>query len=270
MWAILLVAILVAWMLLKTRETFVIKVGNPFDNEDIISFDPDAQGSKIFSTWPHTCPEDRPVYEGGLCYVECEPGYHGNANVCWADTENRGIGMIPDRASCIDMGLKPADGWRESGILLCWKDLKCETSCDIPTGRLEIAGTCIIPGTRCSGPEARIKDPKCPGTWMQSAVGAFLDFGGNLAGNIAGDLAGGGASDTVREGAAGATRAASAGITDLIAGFSDYAEGLCYKPCPKEKPNFIDGMPYLCTRGELGLSYDRGAGTVPPLVRFGP
>ncbi len=269
MWAVLLMAIVVAWMLLKYRETFVIKVGNPFDNQDLLSFDPTAPGTRIFSTTPDTCPEDRPVYDAGLCYVDCEPGYHGTATTCWADTHNRGIGVVPDRASCTDMGLKPEDGWRDSGILLCWKDLKCETNCDIPTGRLEIAGKCIIPGTRCTGPEARIKDPKCPGTWMQSIVGGILEFGGDVAGKVAGGF-GEGAANEVERGTGGAIQGATRGIADAIAEFSDYAEGLCYKKCPEDKPNRIDGMPYLCTKGERGLSYDRGAGTVPPLIRFGP
>ena len=42
--------------------------------------------------------------------------------------------------------------------------------------------------------------------------------------------------------------------------------GLCYKQCPKEFPERIAGMPYLCYKGGP-LSYGRGVGRVPPLAR---
>jgi hypothetical protein len=95
MWAFLLVAILVAYMILKRREKFVLKYGNPFDGEDILSFDRDAKGTRLFSTTPDTCPLDKPVLDAGLCYVECDEGYHGVGPVCWASSENVGIGTIP-------------------------------------------------------------------------------------------------------------------------------------------------------------------------------
>lgn len=46
-----------------------------------------------------------------------------------------------------------------------------------------------------------------------------------------------------------------------------YKDGLCYKPCPKEYPERIPGMPYLCYKGGP-LSYGRGVGRVPALFRF--
>jgi hypothetical protein len=44
--------------------------------------------------------------------------------------------------------------------------------------------------------------------------------------------------------------------------------GLCYKKCPAEYPQRIAGMPYLCYKGGP-LSYGRGVGTVPCIVRLG-
>jgi hypothetical protein len=44
--------------------------------------------------------------------------------------------------------------------------------------------------------------------------------------------------------------------------------GLCYKKCPAEYPQRIPGMPYLCYKGGP-LSYGRGVGTVPCIVRLG-
>lgn len=53
----------------------------------------------------------------------------------------------------------------------------------------------------------------------------------------------------------------------------DKIDGLCYKKCPKEGGNpafkeHLPGMPYLC--GPPGpLSYDRGVGKAPAILRFG-
>jgi hypothetical protein len=50
MWALLLVAIVVAYLILKRRETrepFVLKYGNPFDGEDAISFDARCERDSI-------------------------------------------------------------------------------------------------------------------------------------------------------------------------------------------------------------------------------
>jgi hypothetical protein len=44
-------------------------------------------------------------------------------------------------------------------------------------------------------------------------------------------------------------------------------DGLCYRKCPKDLPNRIPGMPYLCYKGGP-LSYGRGVGSVPSLIRF--
>jgi hypothetical protein len=48
----------------------------------------------------------------------------------------------------------------------------------------------------------------------------------------------------------------------------DKVDGLCYKKCPPELPARIPGMPYLCYKGGP-LSYGRGVGAVPSLLRIG-
>ena len=231
MWAILLVAILVAYLLLKTRERFVLKYGNPFDNEDILSFDPDAKGTRLVSSTPDTCPLDKPVLDAGLCYEACDEGYHGMATTCWADTVNIGPGMLAEAKSCSEMGLGPE--YRDDP-LTCWKDLKCSTYCD---GNWDWSdgGFCH---TKCEGPDLKTKGLKCPGrseaaTW----IGIFTS---------------------------------ALGITGNPDDYTELIDGLCYKKCPEDAPNHIPNMPYLCSKGKRGYSYDRGAGSVPPLFHFGP
>lgn len=48
----------------------------------------------------------------------------------------------------------------------------------------------------------------------------------------------------------------------------DKVDGLCYKQCPKELPNHMPGMPYLCYKGGE-LSYGRGVGVAAKLLRLG-
>ncbi len=231
MWALLLVAILVAFLILKrreTRETFVLKYGNPFDGEDLLSFDPSAKGTRLFSITPDTCPLDRPVLDAGLCYEQCDEGYHGVGPVCWADTENRGIAILAEAKSCSDMGLG-AD-YRDDP-LTCWKDLKCTTKCD-GTWDWSSGGFCK---TKCTGPDLKLKGFKCPGRKFQ------LTFLTDLIGLTSGG----------------------------IDAYTELVDGVCYKKCPESKPNYVPGMPYLCMKGDRGLSYGRGAGTVPPIFHFG-
>jgi len=60
------------------------------------------------------------------------------------------------------------------------------------------------------------------------------------------------------------------GICPGPGGGDDHTEriaGLCYRRCPKELPERIPGMPYLCYKGGP-LSYVRGVGTIPQLLRL--
>lgn len=95
MYELLAIAIVLLFLALKYRETFVMKYGNPFDGEDLVSFDPGAKGTRLFGITPDTCPENKPELEAGLCYKPCKQGYHGVGPVCWADTFGTGVGWIP-------------------------------------------------------------------------------------------------------------------------------------------------------------------------------
>ena len=191
MWGLLLIAILLAYLLLKTRERFTIKYGNPFDDEDFISFDKDAKGTRLFSITPDTCPLNKSDLDAGLCYEPCDEGYHGVGPVCWADSENVGIGTIP--------GLE----WYQEEVT-SWGSIGC-------TG----------------GRPFRFKGySDCYRYKMWKARQVCYDGRENK-------------------------------------------DGLCYRKCPKNLPDRIPGMPYLCAKLSRGLSYGRGVGSVPPLFHFG-
>jgi hypothetical protein len=202
MWAVLLVAIGVAFLMLKYRERFTVKYGNPFDGEDLFSFDRNAKGTRIFSITPDTCPLNRPELDAGLCYEQCEEGYSGVGPVCWARSQNIGVGTIPS----LEWYQEPSLSW---GI---WG---------------------------CNGPK------------RDKAFTGYRDcYEINLwkARQVCPDR-------TDRDGRVHKNRENKA--------------GLCYDECPKDLPDRIPGMPYLCAKLTRGLSYGRGVGTVPPIFHFG-
>jgi hypothetical protein len=47
----------------------------------------------------------------------------------------------------------------------------------------------------------------------------------------------------------------------------DNVDGTCYKPCPKDNPVHVPMAPYQCYKGG-DVSYDRGAGRIPPAFRL--
>ena len=203
MWAFLLVTILVAFLILKHRETFVMKYGNPFDGEDMISFDPGAKGTRLFAITPDTCPSNKPVLDAGLCYEECEEGYNGVGPVCWARSQGIGIGKIPGiewykqkTTSWGSIGCTRGRSFRFSGYDDCYEY-------DIWKARQV-----------CSSDEETINGKK-------------------------------------------------------VKFEREIKDGLCYRKCPKDLPDRIPGMPYLCYRNTRGLAYGRGVGSVPPIFAFG-
>lgn len=204
MWFILIVVIAILFGLLKYRETFVMKYGNPFDDEDLISFDRNAKGTRFFSTTPDTCSSTKSDLDAGLCYEPCESGYHGVGPVCWADSTNVGIGKVMELKSCSDSGFNNWDDWG----LLCWNPI-------------------------------RTVDCKFRGL-----------FGECWPGLVGGEL--------------GAKQ-----LTCDNYGDREEVDALCYKRCPENLPRHVPGMPYLCFKGTRGLSYGRGVGEVPPIIRFG-
>ena len=61
------------------------------------------------------------------------------------------------------------------------------------------------------------------------------------------------------------------GVCPGPGGGDDHTEridGLCYRKCPKDKPFHIPGMPYLCG-SSTNLSYGRGVGSIPSILRLG-
>lgn len=49
---------------------------------------------------------------------------------------------------------------------------------------------------------------------------------------------------------------------------TERVDGLCYQKCPKDMPEYIKGMPYLCAKMDRIDSYGRGVGRVPPIFRL--
>lgn len=194
MWALLLVAILVAYALLKhreTREPFVVKYGNPFDGEDLLSFERNAKGTRLFSTTPDTCPLNKSEYDAGLCYEPCDEGYNGVGPMCWAHTQNVGIGTIP--------GL---EAYKERVTM--WGSIGCSR-----------------------GRSFRFKGyDDCYEFDMWKLRQVCYDDRENK-------------------------------------------DGLCYRKCPKDKPDRVPVFPYLCAALPRGLGYGRGVGSIPPLFHFG-
>lgn len=121
MYEFLLVLAVLLFLSLKYRETFVVKYGNPFNDEDIISFDANAKGTRLLGITPDSCPANKPEYDAGLCYEQCENGYNGVGPVCWAQTQNIGIGKVLQLLSCSESGY---GGWTDTG-LLCNEPIQC-------------------------------------------------------------------------------------------------------------------------------------------------
>lgn len=113
-YAILIALIAILYGVVRMKETFVLKYGNPFDDEDLVSTDPNAKGTRLFGITPDTCPCEKPEYDAGLCYERCEEGYHGVGPVCWANTKDIGIGKVLTPESCGDSGYQ---GWTDTGLL---------------------------------------------------------------------------------------------------------------------------------------------------------
>ncbi len=128
LWPLIVVGVAIAFVALKYRETFVVKYGNPFDNEDAISFDPEAKGTRLFAIMPdNTCPpqtaKHKTELDAGLCYEPCDSGYHGVGPVCWADTVQIGAGKVARLNNCAESGY---NGWNDWG-LVCHQPIRCAT-----------------------------------------------------------------------------------------------------------------------------------------------
>jgi len=184
-----------------------------------------------FSIWGHeivnigpgfneiTCKPGKEL-DAGLCYPQCRAGYKGVGPVCWAVTEDRGIGTPVGLADC-------PDGWNTSG-LTCNKPITgggCTTHCD-GNWNSNDGGFChtrcepIVGGEisgRLGGPPLNLA-PKCPGPGAGPDQGSLVD-------------------------------------------------GLCYRGCPADKPEYVKGRPYLCYVGG-DIAYGRGFGKIPAMLRI--
>jgi hypothetical protein len=209
-------------------------------------------GVEIFSSSPNTCVGNKGSLEGGLCYNNCKTGYHGFGVRCYADTFGVGPGTV--------VGLEPCrDGYETVGLIcsnLRWNGCKYNTIIGCIGGldggiygRLDNGGVC--PGPQDFGNfDAEYKG------WKDS-----YDKGDPVIDPKTGEM----------ETAAQATSLGHKTCSDIDKIGSDKhvdkVDGMCYKKCPKDYPEHVPGMPYLCYKGGE-LSYDRGGGMAPPLFRF--
>ncbi len=167
LWPVILVGVILVYGLLRYRETFVLKYGNPFDDEDIVSIDPEGKGTRLFGITPDSCPPwgspQKRELADGLCYEPCDSGYNGVGPVCWAETTNIGVGK--------PVGLEPCPaGWVNDG-LTCRQPITCASGWKFFTegcsggrikGRLDGGGICDWPSDRGNLPNWLVdkKDPK--------------------------------------------------------------------------------------------------------------
>jgi hypothetical protein len=264
MYELLLAVAVVLFALVKGREHFGLVVGTSADLEGtpgmkgyIPTYTTDTKtekGSELVSTYPNTCPPDKSDLDAALCYPKCKPGFHGVGPVCWADTRNVGVG--------IPIGLNPCpEGWSNDG-LICREPIRNDCSwraLGVCWGRLrggKLLGRlnkfCPAP-FRKAGNGYDTGDGDC--VWPTD-VSVFPKFMRQYAIRMRG-----------RE--YPKTMGICSGPGSLSPDHIEYVAGLCYKPCTDpELPARVPGMPYLCYKGE-GLSYGRGVGSVPSVIRIG-
>lgn len=148
MYALLIALIAVLYAMVKAKETFIFKIGNPMKDQDIVALERQKPGYRLFALTPDTCPAGFDL-DAGLCYPPCEPGYIGKGPVCWAETTNIGVGK--------PVGLEPCPpGWSNDG-LTCRQPIRCATGWKFFTegcsggrvvGRLNGGGICDYPSNR--------------------------------------------------------------------------------------------------------------------------
>lgn len=206
-------------------------------------------GVEVMNTTPNTCTGQKTSLEAGLCYNNCDPGYHGSMTSCYADSVNVGSGVIP---GYVHPGAQPPSyqrqvpslcppDWSDDG-LLCRNPIRCD-----PIDTSHFPWT----GGGCHGGQVEAKQPKCPGS---------SDFGEDYAGAYWKYVA---AEDKKQKGTA-----TEADLAFIGSGkHTSEVAGLCYNECPPEYPERVKGMPYLCYKGGA-LSYDRGVGDPPRLFRL--
>jgi hypothetical protein len=154
MYALLIALIAVVYGMVKAKESFELKFGNPMKGQNIVSTTRGEPGFRVFGLTPDTCKADAPEVQDGLCYVPCKAGFTGQGPVCWAETTNIGIGK--------PVGLEPCpNGWSNDGLICreplrwnsckwrglfkeCWGGLEGGRL----RGRLNGGGICDYPSNR--------------------------------------------------------------------------------------------------------------------------
>lgn len=203
-------------------------------------------GVEIISAAPNTCIGQKSSMEGGLCYNNCDPGYHGSAATCYADTVNIGAGTVFGLSNC-------EDGWKNTG-LTCIKNCNDGYDDDGLTCRKPIrgGGNCKTWWDGCAS--------RAPGWLGGGCIGGAKTECDPITG---GDVYGKESKGRVAQcpGPQGEE------YTEMIA-------GMCYKPCPPGGWTHVPGLPYLCVRTKEGsndpiaLTYERGVGDIPRLFRL--
>ena len=239
MYELLIALIIVIFAIVKAREHFGLVVGG--SDVGWVSTDTDTEkGYEIFSMYPNTCPPDKPDLDAGLCYPKCKAGFYGVGPVCWAITKNIGVG--------IPVGLNPCPpGWNNDG-LICREPIYNDCS-------WEALGVCWgkLSGGRLRG---RL-NPYCPEKRRRGGDGYDTSDADCVLNPKFPN------SPQFEK-----TRGVCEGPGALSGEHPDYIAGLCYRKCPREYPKHVQGMPYLCSKGQ-GLSYGRGVGRVPSILRIG-
>lgn len=166
MYALLIALIAVLFGMVKAKETFILKFGNPFKDQEIVALEHQKPGYRVFALTPDTCPAGFDN-DAGLCYPACEAGFKGVGPVCWAQTESIGIGK--------PIGLEPCPaGWSNDGLIcrerLWWNSCRFRVfggclgglSGGRLKGRLDSGGICDWPSDRGELPKWLLdtRDPK--------------------------------------------------------------------------------------------------------------
>lgn len=237
MYELLLALIVVLLALVKTKEHFALRL---FADDGWISTNPEGSGGfEVVNTTPNTCRPEKSDLDAGLCYTRCRAGFRGVGPVCWAISENVGVGK--------PVGLEPCPkGWNNDG-LICREPISCATGWDFfkygcsggrLRGRLNGGGICDWPQDRNELP-----------SWLKETKRGALVYKGT--------------NNEVPEDKVASVDPKDTEKKDiLVPTHPDRVDGLCYKRCPADKPERIAGMPYLCYKGGP-LSYGRGVGDVP-------
>jgi hypothetical protein len=239
-WSISLVGPLVL-IFVGTSVLLLIIIGIGFVFSPIKLF-----GYTILSSYPYTCPPTHPELNGLLCYKPCPSGRHRVSDVCWADTQENGIGT--------PVGLEPCpDGWNNWGLICNHVEYAGGWFPIIKTvGRLDHGGVC--PGPEDAGGLPGFDD------WYRRWKAAF-DKKPRTKKKC---LEPTGAHDGER----------SCDEQKLVenAVHTERVDGLCYKPCPSGMTH-VPGMPYLCVKQEsngkpMRLDYYDADSKIPSMIQL--